>query len=128
MANSLDSLIAAISKVPGLADLAAGAVADIVENELTRTIKAGTDPYGRPLEPRKADGGQPLRNADKAMTVRASGDTIYITLRGVEARHHLGQAKGGIERHLIPTEDRLPPSMERQIETEIAKAFEGLFT
>ncbi len=117
----LDAMIARIRKLPELAKSAAPDVARAVEAELHRTIAAGTTPDGKPWAP-KQDGGKPLGGAAEALTVVAVGSTVLVHLRGPEARHHLGWAKGGTARPIIPVKD-IPPAMVTAIKAVLAKHF-----
>src|SRR5262245_33325304 len=112
MANGmaqLDAMIATVAKLPELARTAAPDVADAVRSELERTIAAGTTPDGKPWD-RTEDGQQPLQHAAKALRVVAVGTTIYVRLTGPEARHHLGRARGGKVRQVIPV-GKIPERM-----------------
>ena len=75
--------------------------------EIERTIAAGTNPYGEPWKP-TIDGHQPLRNAMKAVTVGAGEQTIFVRVKGVEAKHHLGAVWGKKVRRIIPSKKRIP--------------------
>lgn len=122
----LDAHIARIRALPELARKAAPDVALAVEAELERTIAAGTSADGVPWKPRKA-GGKPLAGAAAALAVVAVGSSVIVTLRGPEARHHKGWAKGGIRRPVIPVKD-IPPAMAAAIKDVIAKRFEKEMT
>ncbi len=117
----LDGMIERLRALPGLAERAAPAVADAVREELQRTISAGTSADGKPWAP-KADGSKPLANAAGALGVAAVGKRVIVRLRGPEARHHLGWARGGKERPIIPT-DAIPPAMTRRIKAVLAEEF-----
>jgi hypothetical protein len=122
----LDAMIARIHKLPELAKNAAPDVARAVELELRRTIGAGTTPDGKPW-PAKQSGGKPLLNAAETLAVVAVGSTVVVRLRGPEARHHLGWAKGGIVRQVIPVKD-VPPAMAAAIKVVLAKHFNAAVT
>ena len=117
----LDAMIARVRALPAIAERAAPAVADAVREELQRTIAAGESADGKPWAP-KADGGKPLANAAAALGVVAVGKVVIIRLRGPEARHHLGWAKGGKQRPIIPI-DQIPPAMARRITGVLAAEF-----
>jgi hypothetical protein len=120
--DQLDAMIAKVRAIPGIAAKAAPDCAQAVRRELERTIAAGTTPDGQPWQP-TAEGAQPLRNAANALRVAASGTTIYVRLTGPEARHHLGRARGGITRAIIPTDSKLPAAMCEAINAELTKHF-----
>lgn len=119
----LDAMIARIRELPMLAKSAAPDVARAVQAELHRTISAGTTPDGKPWAPTQA-GGKPLAGAADALTVVAVGSTVIVKLRGPEARHHLGWARGGIERPIIPSKT-IPPAMAQAVKAVLVKHFEA---
>jgi len=114
-------MIERVEALPGLAREAAPDVADAVERELQQTIAAGTDAYGKPWPPTK-EGGRPLQHAAAALTVVAVGTTVITQVSGPEARHHLGRARGGLAREIIPTAE-IPPSMNRAIKDVLGQHF-----
>jgi len=120
----LDRMIATVRQLPELAERAAPDVADVIERELMRTTTAGQSPNGTPWQ-LTLEGGKPLTGAAKAIGVAAVGRTIYVRLTGVEARHHLGRARGGIERQVIPT-GRLPPRMADAVREVLGRHFAEL--
>lgn len=123
---ALDDMIARLKRLPQLAEQAAPAVARALEQELEQQITRGQTPDGRAWEPRK-DGGQPLRGAGKVLAVVAVGKTVYARLRGVEARHHLGRARGGIERQILPRAmtPRIADLVRRELVAEFRQTVGG---
>ena len=119
--DQLDAMIATIGRLPELARTAAPDVAEAVKVELERTIAAGTTPDGKPWE-RTEDGRQPLQHAASALRVAAVGTTIYVRLTGPEARHHLGRARGGKVRQVIPTTE-IPARMGDEVRKVLVKHF-----
>jgi hypothetical protein len=119
--TDLDDIIARVRRMPELAKRAAPDVARAVEDELARTIAAGTTPDGKPWQATK-DGARPLANAANAVAVAAVGTTIHIRVTGPEARHHLGRAKGGVVREIIPT-NGIPAPMGAAIRDAITEHF-----
>jgi len=99
--SALDRMIASLRSLSTLPKDAAAAGAPLVEAELRATAAAGQAPDGTPWAPRKKDGGRAMANAANAITVRAVGTTILITLRGPEVYHHFGAA-GKPPRRVIP--------------------------
>lgn len=118
---SLDAHIARLRALPALVPDALPELAEVVEQNLERTIRAGTDANGVSWQPRK-DGGTPLATAGKSLGVAIVGTTIFCRLRGHVARHHLGRAKGGVIRHILPV-DGLPPAMAAEIRESLARHF-----
>lgn len=118
--QDIDRKIAQLRQVSGLARDVAPDIARVVELELRANIARGVAPDGTPW-PLTEDGRVPLRNAAQAVSVRASGDQIVVTLGGVESRHHLGAVRGGIARPLIPS--TLPPALAEKVDAVIMRAF-----
>lgn len=121
----LDAMIATVRAIPRLCVTAAPEVADAMRAELGRTIAAGTSPEGKRWDPRKRDRGQPLANALASVHVGAVGSTIYVRLTGPAARHHLGHARGGTVRQVIPV-DRLSPELAAIVRDTLAQKFDEL--
>jgi hypothetical protein len=106
---ALDRMIAKTRAIPGLVKEVAPEIARVVGVELKQNIDAGRAPDGTPWEPTK-EGGRPLVNASKHVTVRAVGTVIVVRLTGaVEVKHHLGRVKGGVRRQIIPTRKTAGP-------------------
>lgn len=118
----LDAMIARLRELPKLATEAAPDVAASVEREIEAQISAGVDPNGRAWAPKKDGTGKPLRTAGKALAVVPLGSTIYARLRGHVARHHLGRARGGTVRQILPV-DGIPPRIISAIRTVLAEHF-----
>jgi hypothetical protein len=97
------------------------ALSAAVRTEIERTVAAGTTAYGKPWEATKT-GERPLKHAAKAVVVTSVNKTIYITLSGPEARHHLGRVKGKRKRSIIP-ERGLPSTMADSMRAVLERAF-----
>jgi hypothetical protein len=117
----LDAMIAKIQSLSQLAKQAAPDVADAVHEAIVKTIEAGTDPEGKAWAPRKADGGRPLAGAAQAVKAAAIGTRILVRVAGPEARHHLGRARGGVYRGIIPT--RLTPRLAECVRDVLVQHF-----
>jgi hypothetical protein len=115
----LDDMIARLRSLGGSLDDLAEDVADEVRAELERTIAAGTTPEGVAWQTTRS-GKRPLEHAQQALHVAAVGRTIYVRLTGPEAMHHLGSARGGIERRVIPVKD-IPPAMADRIRAVVER-------
>jgi hypothetical protein len=118
----LDAQIARLRELPSLAREAAPDAAHAVERVIERQIQAATDPAGKAWEPTQ-DGRTPLRTADKALAVVAIGPTVFARLKGHIARHHLGRARGGVQRQILPTQG-LPSAMSTAIRGVLVEHFE----
>lgn len=123
MAGELDDMIRKLRAIPGIVERASTDAADAVRGELERTIAAGTTSDGQAWTPRKLDGGRPLADAAKALYVAPVGTRIYARLTGHIARHHLGRARGGLERPILPTTGKLPAPMARALRKVLVEHF-----
>lgn len=100
----------------------APAIAETLHEALNRQIAAGKGPDGKTWAPRKADGGRPLEDAAQALAVVSVGTYVLARLKGPEARHHLGRAKGGTVRQILPTKS-LPAPLVQAFEAVIGEQF-----
>ncbi len=87
--RTLDRFIADLRSTKGIGKALAPQLAPIVKAEVDAAIAAGHGLDGTPWPARK-DGGKPLVNAAKAVSVRAIGSAIVITLTGPEVFHQFG--------------------------------------
>lgn len=106
--GDLAPMIAKLRALGTMLPDAAPEIAQAVERELGAQVASGLGPDGTPLRPTK-DGRQPLVNAARAIRVRAIGTVIVTKVEGHHALHHLGRARGGVRRPLIPTEGTPAP-------------------
>ena len=124
--SGLEEMIAA-QRMMGrrLAERTAEIAAPLLEARLKASAAAGTSPDGQPWAARK-DGGRAMANAAKAISVKAIGDVVRVTLDGPEVFWHYG-ARGAPRRPVIP--DGGGP-MSRLVQTVLdeasAKAFAEL--
>lgn len=118
----LTAMIAKLRALPrALTTEAAPAVAEVLDTEIRAQIARGQDPDGQPWQPTQT-GAQPLRNAGKALTVKAIGNVVLARITGPEALHHMGRVAGGVVRQILPSA-RLPQSMTRAIKRVLAERF-----
>jgi hypothetical protein len=122
--DELQGMIESIRRMGELGITAAPDVARVVDAELRRTIAAGTTPDGQPWQERQR-GGKPLQNAGDALFVAAVGGTVYVRLKGPEARHHRGTARGGVMRQVIPSSSRLPAPLASKIKAVLVEHFDA---
>lgn len=129
----LDKIQRFLEAVPHLPEQAAPKVAEAFQKQTELNVAAGRNPYGDEWAPTK-DGRAPLVNAVKAMTFKALGTVVQITLEGVEVMHHIGNARGyrggskklgGFRRTLIPT-GALPGMFRGAIRTKLSEAWQHL--
>jgi hypothetical protein len=121
MAGELDDMIDRLRSLPELGKRAAPDVADVLRKSILETIRAGTDAEGVAWKPRKEDGGRPLVDAASAVKVAATGTRIFARVGGPESKHHLGRAKGGVRRGIIPT--RLTPELTERVREVLERHF-----
>lgn len=119
--EALDAMIAACTKLKTLVPDAMPELVATVRAEVDRTIAAGESAYGEQWQLTQ-EGQRPLRNAAQAVTVIAVNKTIYVTVTGVEARHHLGRVKGKRKRGIIP-ERGIPSAMADSMRAVLERAF-----
>jgi phosphoglycerate dehydrogenase-like enzyme len=108
---ALDKHIARVEGVPGVAKRIAPDVSKDVHRIIVKNIAAGIGPDGVQWKPTK-EGGAPLRNAARALTVSAVEAFIVMMLEGPEAKHHKGNARGRIKRLILPTRATVQPFRE----------------
>lgn len=120
-ADALTAMIASLGKMQTLVADSMSALTAACRTEMQRTIAAGTDAEGKRWQPTQ-QGQQPLQHAAGAMSVMSVNKTIYITLGGVEARHHYGYVKGGRKRAIIP-EEKIPDAMADAMRVVLQRAF-----
>jgi hypothetical protein len=126
MANAgmyeIEQQIKRLREVALLPREAAPAVALALKETLQRQIGAGKAPDGSTWEPRKEDGGKPLVHAAQALAVVPVGSTVFARLKGPEALHHGGRAKGGTVRQILPT-TAMPQPMVQAIAAVVEETF-----
>jgi hypothetical protein len=118
-------MIATVRRVGALARDVAPAIADELRAFIASEIAAGRTPGGDTLRPRKADGGQPLQNAAKAITVRAVGTIITAEVTGFpELLHNVGHARGAKEpRRLVPAGGVVPSALADRVRALLSQRF-----
>lgn len=100
---ALSAHIARIRTLPALAKRVLPKVAREVARETEAQIARGESPDGQPWQPTK-DGRTPLRGAARAVRVAVEGGSIVVSVEGYHALHHMGRARGGVRRQIIPRE------------------------
>jgi hypothetical protein len=113
---------------------AAEEVAEALEAKTRSNIAEQRDPYGHLWRP-SSDENPMLVNAMGAISIDAVGTKITFHVSGVEARHHVGSARGyhggsaglgGFRRSLIPF-SKLPGPYKAIIREVLAKRFAQIF-
>lgn len=122
--NALAAMIASCRKMETLVADSMPALTQAVRAEMERTIAAGTTADGEQWQPTK-QGLQPLRQAAKAVSVLSVNKTIFVTIVGPEARHHLGYVRGGRKRAIIPESSEIPSPMAQSLRAVLQQAFDN---
>lgn len=125
MRMTLQQLIDRVGAVESLANRVAPLAARKISAVIKANCDAGQDPYGKPWPARKKDGGRALRNAADAVRVAALDKTVVMAVTGKEAIHDLGQAKGGIQRTILPEAGKPLP---QNIRDAVHDSFEHVFS
>jgi hypothetical protein len=129
---NIDSLIAFVRTLPQtLAQQSAPEVAAAVHQELLVTIEAHQSPAGVPWAPRKRGTRPVLNNAADAVSSSGFGSRVYITVRGINARHHKGAVRGSVQRPIIMYKKdgvrALPPRIVAVIRAVLEKRFKAAY-
>jgi len=125
---TLDSLIVFTRSLPQQLVLqSAPQIAEAVHRELRITIGAHQSPAGVPWAPRKRGTRPVLNNAADAVTSYGANGRVYVTVRGINARHHKGAVRGSVQRPIIMYKKdgvrALPPRMIAAIEGVLRTRF-----
>ena len=98
--SGVDAMIGALRKLGAAPAAIAKRAAPLVDAAVKKTAAAGTTPDGQPWQPKK-DGGRPLVNAANALSTKAVGTTVVVTLEGPEVVHDKG-TKRLPQRKILP--------------------------
>lgn len=95
------------------------ALSKALRAHVRRALRSNRTPDGDPIERRK-DGGRALEGAERDVQVVVRGNRIEVRLTKRHlVLHHLGRARGGVKRELLPTE--ITPELQREIEVAAAR-------
>lgn len=98
----INSLISFVRGLPNeLVQQSAPDVAKAVHEALLVTINAHQAPDGTPWAPRKRGTAPVLNNAADAVSSAGYAGRAYISVRGINARHHKGAVRGSVQRPII---------------------------
>lgn len=98
---ALNGMIASLRQVRGMVEQATPEVAATLREELGKQITSGQDPSGQAWQ-KTRDNEQPLQNAEQALAVTHHGTVVFARIKGPEARHNNGTARGRIVRRILP--------------------------
>lgn len=121
----LARMIRSLERTPGVLRETMPKLGGVVKKHLVAANAAGVSPDDVPYQ-RTAEGHVPLRGGARAIRIKTIGTRIYAQVRGVEARHSSGTARGRIERPMLPL-GGIPPEMARDLNSELAKHLREVF-
>lgn len=125
----LDAMVKTLQGVEGLGVRAAPAVADVLRQRITESIEAGRTPYGEEwklVQSGPREGEKALRNAAKALTVKADGAVVFCKLSGIDGRHSKGAVKGKVKRLAVPDKRGLPHRWVPDVRAAIDRTFQEI--
>lgn len=103
-------------------------VAEIFQEDVERSIAAGTAPDGTPWKPRAKDGSRPLEGAASHVYSAAVGSIVYLRVKGIEARHHRGTVKGKVKRPIIYEGTKVPKRVADKVIALQTAAFQRVMS
>lgn len=121
VARELDGVIARLRRLPKIVEEVAPELAKELHAVTAENVAAQRGPDGKAWEPGQ-ENNEVLSGAMKNVDTRAVGNVIVQTLRGPEAKHHLGIARGRVKREIIPTKkipDAFVKAAKRLLERKI---------
>lgn len=118
----LDAIIAKMRGLAGVGEEAARIAAPLVEAEVKATAAAGTTPDGKPWAPKKG-GGRAMVNAAAAVSARADGSAVVVTLEGPEVLHNFGTGHAPKRQVLPDAGAELPKPIADAARTAAEQAF-----
>lgn len=118
----LDRMIGRLRTLPELARDVVPDVAEIVREEIERTIAQGTTPEGETWQ-RTREGKRPMPTAGKALRVVVLGPRVFVRISDHVGRHSLGRARGGIVRRVLPRSGSVPRAMAARIRKRLGERF-----
>lgn len=122
--SALDDIINRLRALPRIVEEVAPELARELHEVIASNIARQQGPDGTPWPPGK-EHDDVLVNAAKNLDVRAVRNVIVATLRGPEARHHLGIARGRVRRPILPTK-KIPEAFIEAAERSIKRKIAGL--
>jgi len=122
----LEEMIASLRSLDELPTRTAELAAPALERALKATAAAGTSPDGQAWAAKKT-GGRAMTNAAKAISVKALGPVVRVTLDGPEVFHHFGKGSSEVRRPVIPDGGAgIPDVVGKVLEEASARAFDEL--
>lgn len=115
-----------IASLRGLGKAAREALPEIAREckaVIAENIAAQRGPDDEPW-PKAKDGQPVLEGAASAVSAQAVDGAVLLTLNGPEARHHLGVARGRVQRKILPTKG-IPAPMAEAIRRVLVRRLDG---
>ena len=120
--SGLNELLESFAALGTLPEDAAKLAVPYVDKAVKATAAAGTDPDGRPW-PEKKGGGRALVNAAAALSTKALGPVVQVTLVGPEVIHNFGDTRVP-RRQILPDGGAgIPANVGAALEHAAADAF-----
>lgn len=119
---ALDAEIRRLRELAKLPEQCALPVAEALRDEVAAAVARGQGADGEPLELTK-EGQRPFQGILRALSAAAAGTVAIVRLEGPIALHHLGRARGGITRRILPTR-KLNAPVVRALQRVCAERFE----
>jgi hypothetical protein len=132
--GAIDRMLERLRALKNLAKTSASDVVSAIKKEIASNVAKQTDPWHRGWKP-GLQGAPILTHAAAHVRVDSTGTVVQITLEGIEARHHIGTARGyhggsgklgGFRRNIIPPGGAIPGPMRIVIADELKKNFEKI--
>lgn len=114
-----------IARLRGLGRAALEAVPEIAQEckrLVEENVAAQRGPDGEAW-PKSKEGRPVLVNAGANVSAQAVGGTALLRLEGPEARHHLGVARGKVQRRILPSKG-IPAPMAEAIRRVTTRALD----
>lgn len=109
----LDALIERLRAVGGEAEEVMPLLALETRRFLLAAYARGQTPDGERWQ--LTQKGQPPKLTGKTLQVAVNGNVVTARLRFIEALHSLGQARGGVQRRMLPRGE-MPPALSVRFE------------
>jgi hypothetical protein len=117
--EALGAMVARLRALPNAVDAVMPELVDATREYLQDCYARGVDPAdGKPWLPTQI--GRKPRLTGSSLKVAADGHTIFASLRGHDARHSLGTARGGKRRGMLP--QAMPPELAKRFKVIIERA------
>ena len=121
--DALDRMIASLRALGTMPEEAAKLAVPYVDAAVKNTANAGTTPDGVPWAPKK-DGSQALVHAADALSTKAVGAVVQVTLTGPTVFHNFAKGTSTPRRQVLPDGGAAIP---KNIQAGLKKALDETF-